>query len=127
MTEPLLLAALGESVGEPDYGETAGSDGVYCYFPAAGAAETNVEAQVDLWTQDEFEAQAELLGVTEPLTGVGQLAYSLDSAYTGLPGASVMAWDDGVSVTVNIERDGADAAEVIEAAKQIAASVLASI
>ena len=126
MAEPLVLAALGEGIGEPESGDIAGGDGVYCYFPAAGDAATNVEAQVDEMSEAEFRSLAEQIGVTEPLPGVGTAAFSLDGAYTGIPGASVMAWDDGVGATILIERDG-DQAEMTAAATALAVKLLADL
>jgi hypothetical protein len=126
MAEPLVVAALGEAIGESQFGEVAGGDGVYCYYSAASGEGIAVETQFDLMTQDEFNDLAETLGATTPFAGVGRSAFTMDGAYTGGPGATLLAWDEGQGVTVLIERDG-DQAEMTEAAKQIAAKVLADL
>ncbi len=127
MAEPLVLAAVGEAVAAPQFGDVAGGDGTYCFFAATDDAGTSVEVQFDAMSQAEFNTLAGVLGVEDPTVGVGRSAFSLDRAYTGGPGASVLAWDEGQAATVLIEREGADAAVLIAAAKAIAAKVLADL
>ncbi len=127
MTEPLVMAALGQAADEPQFGDIAGADGVYCFFPAAADAATGVEVQLSEMTEDDFNALAEQLGATEPLAGVGQAAFSLDRAYTGTDGASVVAWDNGQTAVVLIERSGAEQAALSTAATALAAKVLADL
>jgi len=126
MTEPLLLAALQDGVSEPDYGDVAGSDGVYCYYTVAGDADVNVEAQVELLTQDEFNSLAETIGADTPLPGVGSSAFIREGSVEGGPGTTLLAWDDGVSVTIDLARDG-DQTEMDAAATALAVNLLATL
>jgi hypothetical protein len=127
MTGPLVAAALGEDAGAPQFGDIAGGDGVYCFFPAAADAATGIEVQFSVMTQEAFNDLAETLGAEDPLAGVGSSAFTRPGAYTGGEGASVLAWDEGETVVVLIERTGADQAALTEAAKQVAAAVLAGL
>jgi hypothetical protein len=127
MAEPLVLAALGEPAAEPQFGDVAGADGVYCFFPATADAATSVEVQYSTMSQAAFNQLAETLGAEDPLAGVGRSAFTREGAYTGVDGASVLAWDDGETAVVLIERAGADQAALTETAKQIAAAVLAAL
>lgn len=127
MTDTLVQAALGASADEPQFGDVAGGDGVYCYFQAPGETQNAVEVQFDVMDQQEFNAMAETLGAEDPLVGVGRSAFTRPGAYTGGPGATVLAWNEGQGVTVLIEREGADQAALTEAARAIAESVLAGV
>jgi hypothetical protein len=126
MTEPLVLAALGGAAGEPQFGDVAGGDGVYCYFPAALDNGVSVEVQFDAMSQAEFNTLSQTLGVTDPLVAVGRSAFTKPGAYTGVPGASVIGWDEGQAAIVLIEREG-DQTLMTEAAKAIAVKVLADL
>ncbi len=126
MSEPLLLAALAESVSEPEYGDIAGGDGVYCYFTVAGDADTNVEAQVDNMTQLEFNDLAETLGADAPYAGVGRSAFIKEGSVEGVPGSTVMGWDEGLTVIIDLARDG-DQAEMDAAAKALAIKLLTDL
>lgn len=127
MTDTLVQAALGAPADEPQFGDVAGGDGVYCYFQAPGDTQNAVEVQLDAMDQQEFNALAETLGAQDPLVGVGRSAFTRPGAYTGGPGATVLAWNEGQGVTVLIEREGADQAALTEAARAIAESVLAGV
>jgi hypothetical protein len=120
---PLVPAALGGNAGDPQSGDVLGGEGVFCHFATLLDPAVNVEVQLDPMTQDEFNSHAELLNVTDPLAGVGSSAFTTNGAYSGAPGATVLAWDGGQGVTVLIQRDGGEA-ELREVAKQIAAAVL---
>jgi hypothetical protein len=126
MTEPLLLAALQDGVSEPDYGDVAGSDGVYCYYTVAGNADVNVEAQVEQLTQDEFNSLAQTIGADTPYVGVGRSAFIREGSVEGGPGTTLLAWDEGLSVTIDLARDG-DQAEMDAAAKALAIKLLTDL
>lgn len=126
MTEPLLLAALADGVSEPDFGDVAGSDGVYCYYTVAGNADVNVEAQVELLTQNEFNSLAQAIDATTPLAGVGSSAFIREGSVEGVPGTTLIAWEDGLSVTIDLARDG-DQVAMDAAAKALAINLLASL
>jgi len=126
MSEPLLLAALADGVSEPEYGDVAGSDGVYCYFTVAGDADTNVEAQVESMDQERFNSLAQIIGATTPLAGVGRSAFIRENSVEGVPGSTVLAWDEGLAVTIDLARDG-DQAEMDAAAKALAIKLLADL
>ena len=80
-------------------------------------------AQLKEMPRTEFDALAETLGLSEPLTGVGEAAFQRDSSIMGLPGITVLAWNGTSGVSVTINRDG-DQAEMLAAAKAIAESAL---
>jgi hypothetical protein len=122
---PLVPAALGGSAGEPQSGDVLGGEGVFCHFATLLDPAVNVEVQFDAMTEAEFNALAESLGVEDPMVGVGRSAFTREGAYTGVPGATVLAWDEGQGVTVLIQRDG-DGDELREVARQIAAAALAA-
>ncbi len=126
MSEPLLLAALADGVSEPEYGDVAGGDGVYCYYTVAGDADVNVEAQVDNLTQLEFNDLAETLGADAPYAGVGKSAFIKEGSVEGVPGSTVLGWDEGLTVVIDLARDG-DQAEMDAAAKALAIKLLTDL
>lgn len=125
-TADLALAALGVPVDEPTGGDVVPRpNGIYCHYAAAGDDNTTVEAQLKDMTRDEFDQSVEFFGLTEPLDGVGEVAFQLGRSTLGVPGAFVMAWANGRRVTVLINSDG-EQATLMNGAKAIAVRVLAS-
>jgi hypothetical protein len=125
-TEQLAVAALGEAVDPPTFGDVVPRpNGVYCHYAAAANPQSNVEAQLKEMTRDEFEALAETLGVNDPLAGVGEAAYMLNAGTVGGPGLTVLAWADGRGVTVVIN-DAETDLNTVGAAAGIAAAALSS-
>jgi hypothetical protein len=123
---PLAAAALGGAVDEPSFGDVVPRpNGVYCHFRVTGDANTNVEAQLKDMTRDEFESLAETLGATTELSGVGEAAFGRDGSSMGGEGATIVAWSKGQGVSVLLNSEG-DQAEMTEAAKAIAAAILAA-
>ena len=121
----LAATALGGAVDEPQFGDVVPRpNGVYCHFQVTGDAGTNVEAQLKDMTRDEFESLAETLGATTELSGVGEAAFGRDGSSMGGEGATIVAWSNGQGVSVLLNREG-NQAEMTEAAKAIAAAVLA--
>jgi hypothetical protein len=127
MTDDLVNAALGGAPGEPARGDVMGGEGEYCHMATSSTPPSAVEVQFDEMTEAEFNRLSQTLGVTEPLAGVGQAAFMSASAYTGGEGASVLAWDNGQTAIVLIERSGADSDSLVQVAGQIAAKVLSEL
>jgi hypothetical protein len=126
VTEALAVAALGGPVAEPKSGDVLPRpNGVYCRYSSAADANVNVEAQLKDMTRSEFDQLAGILGMTEPLDGVGEAAFQLGRSTLGGPGASVAAFGGGRGVTVILNGEG-DATAQIAAAAAIAAAALAS-
>lgn len=125
VTQDLAVAALGAPVDAPTGGDVVPRpNGIYCHYALAGNANFNVDAQLKDMTRAEFDQSAQSFGVTEPLAGVGDVAYQLDHSTMGGPGAFVMAWENNRRVTVLINSDG-EQAQMIAAAGAIATKVLA--
>jgi hypothetical protein len=123
----LAATALGGPMDEPGFGDVVPRpNGIYCHFQLTGDAGTNVEAQLKNMTREEFESLAETLGATTELSGVGEAAFGRDGSSMGGPGATVVAWSNGQGVTILLNREG-DQAEMTEAARAIAAAVLAGL
>jgi hypothetical protein len=124
-TQDLALAALGGPVAAPTGGDVVPRpNGIYCHYALAGNANFNVDAQLKDMTRGEFDQSVQNFGVTEPLDGVGDVAYQLDHSTMGGPGAFVMAWQNNRRVTVLINSDG-EQAQMLAAAAAIATKVLA--
>jgi hypothetical protein len=125
-TEALAVAALGGPVAAPQGGDVVPRpNGIYCRYSSAADAKVNVEAQLKDMTRAEFDRLAGILGMTEPLAGVGEAAFQLGRSTLGGPGASVAAFGGGRGVTVIINGQGDPGAQ-IAAAAAIAAAALAS-
>jgi hypothetical protein len=124
-TADLAQAALGGAVATPTGGEVLPRpNGIYCHYAAAANANVNVEAQLRDMDRAEFEALAETLQMSEPLEGVGEVAFSRDSSIMGGPGVALAAWANGRVVTVSINNPG-DRQQMLAAAIAIAAATLA--
>jgi hypothetical protein len=125
-TEELAVAALGEPVAEPKSGDVVPRpNGIYCRYSSSADANVNVEAQLKEMTRSAFDELVGILGMTEPLDGVGEAAFQLGRSTLGGPGASVAAFGGGRGVTVILNGEGDPAAQ-IAAAAAIAAAALAS-
>ena len=85
----------------------------------------NVEAQLKDMTRSEFDELAGILGLTEPLGGLGEAAFQLGRSTLGGAGASVAAFAGGRGVTVILNGAG-DPGTQIAAVAAIAAAALAS-
>jgi len=125
-TEDLAVAALGEPVAEPQSGEVVPRpNGIYCRYASAADANLNVEAQLKEMTSAEFDALVAILGLTDPLAGVGEAAFTIDHSTMGGAGASVAAFGGGRGVTVILNGDGDSSAQLLAVAA-IAEAALAS-
>lgn len=126
LTADLALAALGVPVAEPTGGDVVPRpNGIYCHYAAADDDNSTVEAQLKDMTRAEFDQSVEFFGVTEPVDGVGEVAYQLERSTMGGAGAFVLAFANGRRVSVLINNDG-DQAAMNAAAQQIAVKVLAT-
>jgi len=126
VTEELAVAALGEPVAEPQSGEVVPRpNGIYCHYSASADPNLNVEAQLKDMSRDEFDDLVVTLGLTDPLAGVGEAAFTLDRSTMGGAGASIAAFGGGRGVTVILNGDG-DSAPQLEAVAAIAEAALAS-
>jgi hypothetical protein len=126
-TAELATAALGGPVDEPQSGEVVPRpNGIYCHYDLTGDANTNVEAQLKEMTRDEFEALAETMDATIPVTGVGEAAFRRDSSSLGGGGSTVVAWSGGQGVTVVVNLEGGDQAVVNQATEAIAQAILSA-
>lgn len=125
-TEDLAVAALGEPVAEPQSGEVVPRpNGIYCHYASAADANRNVEAQLKEMTGAEFDELVATLGLTDPLGGVGEAAFTLDHSTMGGAGASVAAFGGGRGVTVILNGEG-DSSDQLLAVAAIAEATLAS-
>jgi hypothetical protein len=125
-TETLAVAALGQPVAQPHSGEVVPRpNGIYCRYSSASDANVNVEAQLKDMTRSEFDELAGILGLTEPLGGLGEAAFQLERSTMGGAGASVAAFAGGRGVTVILNGAGDPDAQIVAAAA-IAAAALAS-
>ena len=114
-TADLAEAALGGPTAQPTGGDVVPRPaGIYCHYALADDANVNVEAQLKEMQRPEFDALAETLGLSEPLSGVGEAAFQRDSSIMGGPGVTLLAWNGTSGVTVTINRDG-DASEMTSA------------
>jgi hypothetical protein len=124
--EALGEAALGTAVGAPQGGDVVPRpNGIYCRYSAADDANVNVEAQLKEMTRAEFDALATTLGMTEAVSGVGEVAYKLDHSLMGGAGVAVAAFAAGRGVTVALNGEG-DADAQLAGAIAIAKAALAS-
>ena len=123
-TPDLAVAALGVPVAQPTGGDVVPRpNGIYCHYAAADDSNNNVDAQLKDMTRAEFDEAVEFFNLTEPLPGVGEVAYKLGRSTMGVPGEFVMAWANGRRVTVLINSDGQQAA-LLAAATAIATKAL---
>ena len=123
----LAAAALGKPADAPQSGDVVPRpNGVYCHYTATGDPNTNVEAQLKLMTRDDFESLAETLAATTEISGVGESAFGRDGSSMGGEGATIVAWGNGRGITVLLNREGGDQAEMNAAVKAIATAALAA-
>jgi len=125
-TPALATAALGGAVAVPQSGDVLPRpNGVYCHYNAADGA-ANVEAQLKPMTEAEFDALAETIDTTEPVSGAGSKAFKRDTSITGDVGLTLAAWADGQGVTVTIYNPDGQPAQLLSAAIAIAQAALAT-
>lgn len=122
----LATSALGGAVSAPQSGDVLPRpNGVYCHYNAADSS-ANVEAQLKPMTEAEFDALAETIDTTEPVSAAGIKAFKRDTSITGDVGVTVAAWADGQGVTVTIFNPNGQQAPMLAAAVAIAQAVLAT-
>jgi hypothetical protein len=125
-TPALATTALGVPVAAPQSGDVLPRpNGVYCHYNAADGS-ANVEAQLKPMTESEFDALAETIDTTEPVSGAGVKAFKRDTSITGDVGVTVAAWSEGQGVTVSIYNPNGQQAPMLAAALAIAQAVLAT-
>ena len=124
-TEALAAAALGVPLSAPTSGDVVPRpNGIYCHYAAADNS-ANTEAQLKDMTQDEFVALAENIETSDPVSGVGEMAFKRDTSIMGDVGVTLAAWAADRGVTVSIFNRNGQQAPMLEAAKAIAQAVLA--
>jgi len=122
----LATAALGVAVAAPQSGDVLPRpNGIYCHYNAADNS-ANVEAQLKPMTEAEFDALAESIDTTEPVSAAGIKALKRDTSITGDVGITVAAWSDGQGVTVTIYNPTGQQAQMLQAALAIAQAALAT-
>jgi hypothetical protein len=99
---------------------------VYCHYQVTGDANTNVEVQLKQAPRSEAETLAAAMGAATTVPGLGELAFRRDSSSLGGAGATLVAWSNGVLLTVLLNREGADQAVMNTAVEAIARAVLAA-
>lgn len=125
-TSALATTALGGAVSAPQSGDVLPRpNGVYCHYNATDNS-ANVEAQLKSMTEAEFDALAQTIDTTEPVSGVGTKAFKRDTSITGGAGVTLAAWSNGQGVTVTIFNPNGQQAAMLDAAKAIAQAALAT-
>jgi hypothetical protein len=93
----------------------------------AGDALTYVEARELVLTRAGFDDIVSDLEMTEQVPGVGEAAFTEPfSMGSGTDGVTLVAYEDGRGVAVDIALTGGDTAELTEQAKSIANTILAA-
>lgn len=124
-TEALAAAALGVPLSAPTSGDVVPRpNGIYCHYAAADNS-ANANAQLKDMTQDEFAALVEDIETSDPVSGVGEMAFKRDTSITGDVGVTLAAWAAGRGVSVSIFNRSGQQGPMLDAAKAIAQAVLA--
>lgn len=123
----LAVGVLGGPLDQPQFGDVVPRpNGVYCHYQLTGDANTNVEVQLKETPRSEAEALAATMGADIAVPGLGELAFRRDSSSFGGGGATLLAWANGVGVTILLNREGAEQAVMNTAVEAIARAVLAA-
>lgn len=117
----LAEAAMGGSVNEGEGGDLF-PEGSYCVFGTDDAA-VRVEVQVVEMTREEFDAQAGEFGLTQAVSGVGDVAFLREASVQGAVGSWLYAYGNGSAIGVDVQGPDDQAAQ-LEAMRAIVLAVL---